>query len=236
MATSFDLDELQEGYLVDYDMATWEVRRHASYDRPAWPADQWTLENGDDVLVLEHEYDDGDVFRLLEPGDLSEVVVDGEPFLSVARDKHAPSAIEYQGIEYVLVEEDARTVPKTESLTRSRTDDKILGVCAGLAKYVEQPPSLIRIAFILAVVAPAVIDVSLCVFGPGAVILYGLLGFAMPKEPPPSPADELTHYWVYEDDDEFVALECVGESDWSVYVGHRVEPYEFDNILPRSES
>lgn len=236
MVASFDLDQLQEGYLVDYDMATWEVRRHTSYDRPAWPVDEWTLENGDDILILEHEYDDGDVFRLLTPAGLTEVEVDGEPFLSVVRGEHAPSAVEYRDNEYVLVEEDARIVPRTEALTRSRTDNKILGVCAGLAKYVDQPPSLIRIAFIVAVIAPTVVDVSLCVFGPGAFILYGVLGFAMPKEAPPSPADELTHYWVYDGDDTFVALKCVGENDWSVYVGRRVEPYEFDNILPRSES
>jgi hypothetical protein len=33
-----------------------------------------------------------------------------------------------------------------------------------------------------------------------------------------------------------VALERYGSSDWNVYAGREVEPYEFDNILPRADS
>jgi len=227
------LDQLQEGYMLDYEMRTWEVTEHATYDDVRWPADEWTLENGDDVLVLEHEYDDGDVFRLFEPADITDVSVDGEPFLGAIREEDPPNTIVYQGDEYVLAEADARVGQQTDALARSRTDNKIMGVCAGIADYMGQSPSLVCVAFVAAVIAPFVLLFDTCVLGPGAVGIYLALAFAMSKEPPPSPKEDLSHYWVYKGDDRLVAFECIGSSDWSVYDGREVEPYEFDNILPR---
>ena len=128
-----------------------------------WPADEWTLETGDDLMFLEYEYDDGDVFLLSEPAEITDVTADGEPFRAVVRDQEPPSTVTYDGTEYVIAEEGpaTRTVgDRTNSL----------------------------------------------------------------------------HYWVYEGDDGFVALERYGSSDWSVYAGREVEPFEFDNILPRASS
>lgn len=155
------LDQLREGYMIDYEMRTWEVTQHAKYDYEGWPADEWTLESGDDLLFLEYEYDDGDVFLLSKPAKMSDVTVEGEPFRAVVRDEDPPSRVTYDGIEYVLSEEGPAT----------RTVD-------------DRTNSL--------------------------------------------------RYWVYDGDDGFVALERYGSSDWSVYAGREVEPYEFDNILPRS--
>jgi hypothetical protein len=157
------LDQLREGYVLDYEMRTWEVTRHAKYDYEGWPADEWTLENGDDLMFLEYEYDDGDVFLLSEPVESTEVTVDGEPFRAVVRDQEPPGTVTYERDEYVLAEEGSAT----------RTVD-------GRTNSLD--------------------------------------------------------YWVYQGDDEFVALERYGSSDWNVYAGREVEPFEFDNILPRSTS
>jgi phage shock protein PspC (stress-responsive transcriptional regulator) len=238
MGVADELPQLREGYLLDYDMRTWEVTQHTAYDDPGWPADEWTLEADGDVLILEHEYDDGDVFRLYRPADITDVSVDGEPFLSAVRGDEAPHTLAYQGEEYVLAEEDARVATtRNETLTRSRTDSKLMGVCAGIAEYLDQSPSLVRVAFVAAVLAPAVVpfDTS-CLLGPGAVVVYALLAFAISKEPPPSPEDDLVHYWVYEGEERFVAFECTDSNDWDAYAGRQVEPYEFDNILPRGDS
>jgi len=158
-----ELNQLREGFMLDYEMRTWEVTKHAKYDYEGWPADEWTLENGDDILFLEYEYDDGDVFLLSEPADLSDVTVEGEPFRAVVRDREPPSTVTFRETEYVIAEEGPakRTVD-------GRTND--------------------------------------------------------------------LHYWVYEADDGFVAVERYGSSDWNVYDGREVEPYEFDNILPRAAS
>lgn len=238
MGVSDELAELREGYVLDYELQTWEVTRHTEYDDPAWPADEWTLEAGGDVLLLEHEYDDGDVFRLSRPAKITDVSVDGEPFLSVVREEDPPDTVVYQGDEYVLAEEDARIGPAdTETLTRSQTNNKLMGVCAGIAETIDQSPSVVRVAFVGAVIAPAVLpfDTS-CLLGPGAVVMYFVLAFAMSKEPEPSPKDELSHYWVYQGGEGFVAFECTSSDDWDVYVGREVEPYEFNNILPREIS
>jgi len=66
-------------------------------------------------------------------------------------------------------------------LRRSRTDKKILGVCGGLAKYFNLDPTLVRIAFVLGVIATG---------GP-FILAYLGLGFAMPKEDALSASDRI---------------------------------------------
>ena len=158
------LDKLREGYLLDYEMRTWEVVTHAKYDYEGWPADEWTLENGDDTLFLEYEEDDGDVFYLSHPVDMAEVEVEGQPLRAVVRDDaDPPEAVTYGGTTYELDEEG----PATRTAGDKRQE------------------------------------------------LY---------------------YWVYADGDDFLALERYGSSDWNSYAGREVEPFEFDNILPREDS
>lgn len=157
------LDNLREGYMLDYEMRTWEVTQHAKYDYEGWPADEWTLSHGDDILFLEYEYDDGPVFLLSEPVKMTEVTVDGEPFRAVVREQEPPTTVTYDATTYTLAE---------EGPAKRTVDDRTNAL----------------------------------------------------------------HYWMYEGDDGFVALERYGSSDWNVYAGREVEPYEFDNILPREAS
>jgi len=67
-------------------------------------------------------------------------------------------------------------------LTRSRTDKKLLGVCGGIAEYLNLDSTLVRIAFVLGVVTT---------FGPFVLAYFGL-AFAMPKEEPLSPEERLS--------------------------------------------
>jgi phage shock protein C len=69
-----------------------------------------------------------------------------------------------------------------QRLTRSRTDKKLLGVCGGLAEYLNLDPTLVRIAFVIGVVTT---------FGPFVLAYFGL-AFAMPKEDPLSPEERLS--------------------------------------------
>lgn len=230
------LKGLRPGYLVDYEMETWEVVAHETYNQAGWPADVWTLENGADRLYLEHDYDEGDVFRLFEPADITEVQIDGEPFLSAVRGRAAPSTITYRDTEYVLAEEDARIHFEANAFRRSRSDSWITGVCGGLADYLDVDSNLLRVGYVLGLVgAPLLIDEA-CLLVPALVIAYIVLAINTPKEPPPSPREQLSHYWVYKGNGDIVALECIGSNDWNVFIGRTVEPYEFDNILPRSAS
>lgn len=159
--TDLSLHHLREGDLVDYEMRTWEVVGQAKYDYEGWPADEWTLENGDDTMYLEHE--DGS-YSLSRPVDMADVEAgDGTPLRAAVRDgADPPKAVIYDGTTYELD---------------------------------EQGPA-IRIA---------------------------------------GDKQQELHYWVYAHGDDFLALERYGTADWSAYTGREVEPYEFDNILPREE-
>lgn len=240
MGLSDDLAQLREGSMLDYDMQTWEVTAYDTYSDAGWPADVWTLESGTDVRFLEHEYDDGDVFLLSEPAKISEISVQDyhghrdEPFLTAIRESDAPSTIVYQDEEYVLAEEDARvdvgrTVAEGE-LARSEHDSMLMGVCGGLGRYMDWPSTFVR----LGVVAIFLLSNTVVpCFGMLVVIgAYYFVGASMPEAASSVSESGLTHYWVYQKGDEFVALECHGTNDWDAYAGREVEPYEFDNLLP----
>jgi len=70
----------------------------------------------------------------------------------------------------------------TKKLTRSRTDKKLLGVCGGIAEYLNLDPTLVRIAFVVGIIGSG---------GP-FVLGYLALAFIMPKEPPLSPEERLS--------------------------------------------
>jgi len=66
-------------------------------------------------------------------------------------------------------------------LRRSRTDKKVLGVCGGLADYLNLDSTLVRIAFVIGVIASG---------GP-FVLAYLGLAFAMPKEDKLTPGERI---------------------------------------------
>ncbi|MFB6247120.1 MAG: PspC domain-containing protein [Salinibacter sp.] len=80
------------------------------------------------------------------------------------------------------------TAKDKKRLTRSRTDKKLMGVCGGIAEYLNLDPTLVRIAFVIGVISS---------FGPLVLAYFGL-AFAMPKEEPPSPEERLS---IIRDDD-----------------------------------
>lgn len=68
--------------------------------------------------------------------------------------------------------DDGRPV-SSPRLARSRTDNRLLGVCGGIAHYLDLDPTLVRIAFVIGTIF----------FGPLLIAYFGL-AFAMPKAPP----------------------------------------------------
>lgn len=90
------------------------------------------------------------------------------------------TAVDAETGEPKVVEEPKKS--KTKRLTRSRTDKKLLGVCGGIAEYLNLDPTLVRIAFVIGVIASA---------GP-LIVAYIGLAFAMPKEDPLTPEERLS--------------------------------------------
>lgn len=69
-------------------------------------------------------------------------------------------------------------------LTRSVTDKKIAGVCAGLAEYFDMDPTLVRVAWLL-----------LVLFGGTGVLAYVIFWIVVPQAPayvPPAAASTTT--------------------------------------------
>ena len=59
-----------------------------------------------------------------------------------------------------------------KKLYRSRTDKKVCGVCAGLAKYVNMDVSMMRVIVLL-----------LCLFAGGGLLAYLICALIIPEEP-----------------------------------------------------
>lgn len=81
-----------------------------------------------------------------------------------------------------VVEEPKKKKSKKKRLTRSRTDKKLMGVCGGIAEYLNLDPTLVRIAFVVGIIGS----------GASFALAYLALAFVMPKEPPLSPEERLS--------------------------------------------
>jgi phage shock protein PspC (stress-responsive transcriptional regulator) len=254
LSGSTSLHQIREGYVLDYDLQTWTVAEHTKYPYEGWPSDVWTLEQNGEERQLEYDHEEGGTFRLYE-----HVPVDAESFAGDGRRGEPPDRIEYEGTQYVLTERDVRVheegqVREGEEdyisfLARSVVDRKLLGACGGLARHLRLPSWLVRVVVSVVVfflMFYTVLIVGLLTGGnllfeywkiTGVAILgmiwgyYHLFALLVP-EPPPK---VLSHYWVYEsDEDDLLTLRCE-EGEWTMRVGREVEPYEFDNILPAEE-
>jgi len=99
---------------------------------------------------------------------------------SDSSDEGTKKAVDAETGEPKVVEEPKKT--EKNRLTRSRSDKKFLGVCGGIAEYLNLDSTLVRIAFVIGVISSA---------GPLILAYFGL-AFAMPKEEPLSPEERLS--------------------------------------------
>ena len=60
----------------------------------------------------------------------------------------------------------------TKKLYKSRNDQKVDGVCAGIAAYFDVDPTLIRLAWVL-----------FCALGGSGVLAYIVCALVIPREP-----------------------------------------------------
>ena len=53
------LADMETGFLVDYDLKTWEVRAISIYDYDGYPTKEWELHSANEVGFLEQSVEDG---------------------------------------------------------------------------------------------------------------------------------------------------------------------------------
>ena len=99
------LSNLKVGYLVDYDLKTWQVKSQSGYTFDDTKTQEWELDAGDDSFFLEREEDDGvewNISRKIDFPTLGQSVRE-----HIRQHDDPPEEIEYQGIHFRLVESGA---------------------------------------------------------------------------------------------------------------------------------
>jgi hypothetical protein len=103
VTSGLTLAKLQPGWMVDYDLKTWEVRSHHTYD---WSegdlTHEWQLVAGDSVLYLELEHDDVDDWSLNSLIDFSSLGQEVKP--AIQQNGDPPETINLDGITYYMEE------------------------------------------------------------------------------------------------------------------------------------
>ena len=99
------LTDLKKGYLVDYDLKTWQVTSHNRYDFDGDQAHEWELFSGDERCYLGAEKDDEYVWSVSRKITFSALGPAVEDHLLQHDDP--PQAIVYDGTRYSLEESGA---------------------------------------------------------------------------------------------------------------------------------
>ena len=99
------LADLKKGYLVDYDLKTWQVASHNTYDFDGDRAEEWELFSGDDRCYLGVERDDEDEWSISRKIAFSALGTEIKDHLIKHDDP--PGTIVYDGTRYTLEESGA---------------------------------------------------------------------------------------------------------------------------------
>tara|TARA_B100000686_G_C16775366_1_gene968053 strand:+ start:2116 stop:2661 length:546 start_codon:yes stop_codon:yes gene_type:complete len=100
------LDKMKPGYLVDFDMRTFRVNARNEYRwEEGGVTDEWELKQGSEVIFLERDEEDGEVFWTLArkthigsvEGNIDQYIIDHED---------PPEKVVHAGITYYLEEDD----------------------------------------------------------------------------------------------------------------------------------
>lgn len=102
---ALSLADLKKGYLVDYDLKTWQVETHNTYDFDGDRAEEWELYSGDDRIYLEGEKDDEYEWAISRKIEFSALGKDVKDHLTEHHDP--PQDIIYDGTRYGLEESGA---------------------------------------------------------------------------------------------------------------------------------
>jgi hypothetical protein len=103
LLSDLSLSELEVGYLVDYDMKTWEVSARNHYDWGGGDiSHEWQLKSADDVVYLEKESDDEDEWSLNRKIPFNRL--GSEIREKIVETGDAPGEIVFEDITYYLEE------------------------------------------------------------------------------------------------------------------------------------
>ena len=96
-----ELENMKLGYLVDYDLKSWEVTARHTYDWGEGGASQeWELRAGDDLIYLERTADDDAEWCVMRKISFSALGAEGRK--SIRDTEDPPESLTYDGTDYEL--------------------------------------------------------------------------------------------------------------------------------------
>ena len=110
----YTLGAMKVGYLVDYDMKTWEVTGYNTYDYSGFETKEWVIETSNKVGYLERADSDGEIsWTLTESIAISQI--DEEVIEHIIRHEDPPKTLPYNGRSYRLMESGAGLLHESAS-------------------------------------------------------------------------------------------------------------------------
>jgi hypothetical protein len=103
--SDLSLSRLKPGYVLDYDLKTWQVTAHNRYDYDGDWADEWELTCAAGVLYLEREVDDEETWAVYRKIDLDEIQEDVRA--AIMEDDDPPNHVTAGGVTYEAESSDA---------------------------------------------------------------------------------------------------------------------------------
>lgn len=95
------LDRLEPGYLVDYDMRTWEVTAHHRYDMgDGYRAEEWELRSERELRWLGREEEDGVWWSWMRKVPLG--AIDAQIRSTIQKQGDPPESLEYEGTRFYM--------------------------------------------------------------------------------------------------------------------------------------
>ena len=99
------LPKLKVGFLVDYELKTWQVKQRDSYDFDGDRNYEWKLDAGDDVCFLAQESESSNKWTISRPIAFSGLGQDVRDHVRTHEDP--PPVIDYKGTQFSLTESGA---------------------------------------------------------------------------------------------------------------------------------
>lgn len=100
------LSKMKVGYLVDYDLKTWEVTGHNIYDWNNEFTEEWLLTSSEEIVFLEMDKRDSQtIWAISKKVSLSNI--DHSIIAAIKRDEDPPEEIIYKAKKYYLVQNSA---------------------------------------------------------------------------------------------------------------------------------
>lgn len=96
----YSLHTMRVGFLVDYDLKTWQVTGRGSYDYDGYATEEWELQADGQVCFLERAEENGQAhWTLTRAIGIDEI--EGDIAAAIIADGDPPEVVQFAGDEYV---------------------------------------------------------------------------------------------------------------------------------------